>query len=58
MDIVYFLNKLEEVEKLKKILLTEDQLNLFQYIRKPSINLNSSKSRLNSSPKNTDGGYR
>ncbi|KAL4472593.1 hypothetical protein ABPG74_018542 [Tetrahymena malaccensis] len=37
LDIVYIMNKLIEFEKLKKLLLNESQLRLFDYIPKPII---------------------
>ncbi|CAD8188107.1 unnamed protein product [Paramecium pentaurelia] len=38
-DIIYIINKLIEIDKLKKILLNEDQQILFNYIHKPKIQL-------------------
>ncbi|CAD8089484.1 unnamed protein product [Paramecium primaurelia] len=40
-DIIYIINKLIEIDKLKKILLNEDQQILFNYIHKPKIQLGS-----------------
>lgn len=37
MDMIYIINKLQEVEKLKQVLLNEDQLRLFDYLPKPVI---------------------
>lgn len=37
LDIAYILKKLYELEKLKFILLNEDQLSLFNYLPKPII---------------------
>lgn len=37
MDIAYILRKLHEIDKLKSILLTNDQLKLFNYVPKPLI---------------------
>ncbi|CAD8098328.1 unnamed protein product [Paramecium sonneborni] len=42
-DIIYVFNKLQELEKLKQVLLDEDQLNLFEYIPKPNIDLHQPK---------------
>ncbi|CAK58972.1 unnamed protein product (macronuclear) [Paramecium tetraurelia] len=38
-DIIYIINKLIEIDKLKKILLNEDQQILFNFIHKPKIQL-------------------
>ena len=38
MDIVNIVTKLQDLEKLKILLLNEDQLVLFNYLSKPSIN--------------------
>ncbi|CAD8114121.1 unnamed protein product [Paramecium sonneborni] len=38
-DIIYIINKLIEIDKLKKILLNDDQQILFNYIHKPKIQL-------------------
>ncbi|KAL4499961.1 hypothetical protein ABPG72_015310 [Tetrahymena utriculariae] len=47
LDIVYILNKLIEFEKLKKFLLNENQLRLFDYIPKPIIKLNKYTNQIN-----------
>ncbi|KAL4486164.1 hypothetical protein ABPG72_012217 [Tetrahymena utriculariae] len=36
-DIFNIINKLNEIEKLKRLILDEDQLNLFNYLPKPTI---------------------
>ncbi|CAD8191088.1 unnamed protein product [Paramecium octaurelia] len=38
-DIIFIINKLIEIDKLKKILLNEDQQILFNYIHKPKVQL-------------------
>ena len=45
MDIVYIIKKLNEVDKLKNLLLNEDQMNLFEYTFKPTIRLNPAESK-------------
>lgn len=42
-DIFYLIKKLEDIEKLKILLLNDHQLALFQYISKPDISLEESK---------------
>ncbi|CAK74320.1 unnamed protein product (macronuclear) [Paramecium tetraurelia] len=42
-DIIYVFNKLQELEKLKQLLLDEDQLNLFEYIPKPNIDVSHNR---------------
>ena len=37
MDIVYIIKKLNEVDKLKMILLNDNQIKLFDYMQKPTI---------------------
>ncbi|EAR86309.2 transmembrane protein, putative (macronuclear) [Tetrahymena thermophila SB210] len=37
-DILYIFNKLLEIDKMKSILFNSDQLNLFEYMPKPTIN--------------------
>ncbi|CAD8071708.1 unnamed protein product [Paramecium primaurelia] len=39
MDILYILKKLQEIDKLKMILLTEPQIKIFDYLQKPTIPL-------------------
>ncbi len=39
MDIVYIIKKLNEVDKLKMILLNEEQIKLFDYMQKPTIDI-------------------
>ena len=39
-DICHFLKKLQEIEKLKILLLNEDQIKLFDLIPKPCLKLN------------------
>ena len=46
LDIHYFLKKFAEIEKLKVLLLNEDQYHLFQYLPKPVI-LKNSQIRIN-----------
>ncbi|EAR85992.2 transmembrane protein, putative (macronuclear) [Tetrahymena thermophila SB210] len=46
LDIVYILNKLIEFEKLKKLLLNENQLRLFDYIPKPIIKVNKNTNQI------------
>ncbi|EAS03362.1 transmembrane protein, putative (macronuclear) [Tetrahymena thermophila SB210] len=41
LDIYYIMNKLIEFEKLKRLLLTENQLKLFDYIPKPIFNIDN-----------------
>ncbi|CAD8086217.1 unnamed protein product [Paramecium sonneborni] len=40
MDILYIMKKLQEIDKLKMILLTESQIKVFDYLQKPTIPLN------------------
>ncbi|KAL4474782.1 hypothetical protein ABPG74_001478 [Tetrahymena malaccensis] len=42
-DILYIFNKLLEIDKMKSILFNQDQLNLFEYMPKPTINDESKK---------------
>ncbi|CAD8130927.1 unnamed protein product [Paramecium sonneborni] len=39
MDILFILKKLQEIDKLKMILLTESQIKIFDYVQKPTIPL-------------------
>ncbi|CAD8084647.1 unnamed protein product [Paramecium sonneborni] len=39
MDIIYIMKKLQEIDKLKMILLTESQIKVFDYLQKPTIPL-------------------
>jgi hypothetical protein len=39
MDIIYIIRKLIELDKLKELLLTPDQIKLFDYMPKPMIPL-------------------
>ncbi|CAK56767.1 unnamed protein product (macronuclear) [Paramecium tetraurelia] len=39
MDILYIMKKLQEIDKLKMILLTESQIKVFDYLQKPTIPL-------------------
>ncbi|CAD8116050.1 unnamed protein product [Paramecium sonneborni] len=39
MDVLYILKKLQEIDKLKMILLTESQIKIFDYLQKPTIPL-------------------
>ncbi|CAD8108698.1 unnamed protein product [Paramecium sonneborni] len=41
MDILYILKKLQEIDKLKMILLTESQIKIFDYLQKPTIPLDT-----------------
>ncbi|KAL4472595.1 hypothetical protein ABPG74_018544 [Tetrahymena malaccensis] len=52
LDIVYILNKLIEFEKLKKLLLNENQLRLFDYIPKPIIKINKQTNQIIQSDQN------
>jgi hypothetical protein len=38
-DIVYIVNKLQEIDKLKYLLLNKNQLKLFEVIGKPEISI-------------------
>lgn len=40
LDIETILDRLQEIEKFKKLLLTQDELNLFEYTLKPVIKWN------------------
>lgn len=44
LDILFILNKLIEIDKLKYILFDEDQLKLFEFIPKPQITLSDTES--------------
>ncbi|KAL4432508.1 hypothetical protein ABPG74_013362 [Tetrahymena malaccensis] len=46
LDIYYIINKLIEFEKLKKLLLNENQIKLFEYIPKPIISINKANSQI------------
>ncbi|KAM3144232.1 hypothetical protein pb186bvf_003694 [Paramecium bursaria] len=48
MDILYLIKKLQEIDKLKTILLTKDQIKVFDYLPKPTIQLNPANSNVNS----------
>lgn len=37
LDVQHIVSKIYEIDKLKHVLLTEDQLNLLDYIPKPAI---------------------
>ncbi len=37
MDIIFIINKMIEIDKLKMLLLNKEQLSLFEYIPKPTI---------------------
>lgn len=41
LDITYIVKKLQEIDKLKMILLSPDQIKLFDFLPKPNIDLNS-----------------
>ncbi|KAM3144230.1 hypothetical protein pb186bvf_003692 [Paramecium bursaria] len=43
LDILYLIKKLSEIDKLKMILLTQDQIQVFDYLPKPTIPMNPSK---------------
>jgi hypothetical protein len=43
LDIVYLLNKLVELDKLKYLLLDKDQVRLLEYIPRPIIHYSSKK---------------
>ena len=42
-DIVYILEKLVEIDKLKILLLNDDQLKLFDFLPKPTVKYNTEK---------------
>ena len=42
-DILYIIKKLHEIDKLKMILLTKEQIKLFDYLPKPTISSNPEK---------------
>ncbi|KAM3144229.1 hypothetical protein pb186bvf_003691 [Paramecium bursaria] len=42
-DILYLIKKIQEIDKLKTILLTKDQIKLFDYLPKPTIPINPAK---------------
>ncbi len=50
MDALYLIKKMMEIDKLKMLLLTPDQINLFNYLPKPKImmdeNINNQLSRI------------
>ncbi|KAL4475985.1 hypothetical protein ABPG72_007871 [Tetrahymena utriculariae] len=46
LDIYYIINKLIEFEKLKKLLLNENQIKLFKYIPKPITSINKANSEI------------
>ncbi|EAS03361.2 transmembrane protein, putative (macronuclear) [Tetrahymena thermophila SB210] len=46
LDIYYIINKLIEFEKLKKLLLNENQIKLFEYIPKPIISINKANQEI------------
>jgi hypothetical protein len=37
MDIIYIIKKLNELDKLKSLILNKDQLKVFDYLDKPTI---------------------
>lgn len=39
MDILNIIKKLNEIDKLKVLLLNQDQIKLFDYVEKPTISL-------------------
>jgi len=39
LDVVYIIQKLVEIDKLKMLLLNEDQLKLFEYLPKPIVHM-------------------
>lgn len=39
LDITYIIKKLQEIDKLKLILLSSDQIKLFDYLPKPKLGL-------------------
>ncbi len=43
LDIIYIINKFIEIDKLKNLLLTQEQLKLFNYIPRPQIPDNAKK---------------
>ncbi|CAD8073451.1 unnamed protein product [Paramecium sonneborni] len=47
MDILYILKKLQEIDKLKMILLTESQIKIFDYLQKPTIPLDPDSAKFN-----------
>ncbi|CAD8108683.1 unnamed protein product [Paramecium primaurelia] len=47
MDILYILKKLQEIDKLKMILLTESQIKVFDYLQKPIIPLDPNSKQFN-----------
>lgn len=40
MDIVYIIKKLNELDKFKSLMLSSSQLKVFDYLQKPTIDLN------------------
>lgn len=42
-DVLYLIKKIQEIDKLKTILLTKDQIKLFDYLPKPTIPINPVK---------------
>ncbi|CAK80907.1 unnamed protein product (macronuclear) [Paramecium tetraurelia] len=49
MDILYIMKKLQEIDKLKMILLTESQIKVFDYVQKPTIPLDPNSKQFNTS---------
>ncbi|CAD8172387.1 unnamed protein product [Paramecium octaurelia] len=47
MDILYIMKKLQEIDKLKMILLTESQIKVFDYLQKPTIPLDPNSKQFN-----------
>ena len=43
LDITYIIKKLQEIDKLKMILLSTDQIKLFDFLPKPNIDSQDSK---------------
>lgn len=57
MDVINIVKKIHDIENLKLLLLDEDQLILFNYLRKPLINLDKNRDNcllLNKKHKNSD----
>ncbi len=47
LDPVYILNKLSELDKLKMVLLTKNQIKLFDYLPKPLIYFENEEEKKN-----------